>query len=152
MPPIEIDPNPVTLGTRLFGACLATAADCAIAPFPTIVLLAIEGGVGVFWFGYLVGVILTISCAGPFALPILLLLAAFGVNVRFVHVALGTVVVLPAALMFEGGALLLEPFILSIALGGALGGYVGWSVREWVEGSDGRAWDELLLSNPASHG
>ena len=88
--------------------------------------------------------------AGPFALPVLLLMAARDMRGILAHVVLGATVTLPAMAVFSlvMPRELDAPLVGAILAGGALGGFAASAARDATEA----LWtdpDRHALSNPA---
>ena len=130
------------LHARLIAVPLAFAVAAVVAVLPTAALDELASVIGGPPAGpgdalLLVPLLAVHTCifAGPFALPVLLALAAWNRNGVALHVVLGTLSTLPAmgafALVFPGG---LGPSIVgSILAGGALGGLAAQIARGAAE-------------------
>ena len=134
------EPHSITpFWIRMLAVPAAFATACLVAPLPTMALPSLEpnvfsdGGPGVLLalplFALFTGIF-----AGPFALPIILVLAARNVRSVGAHVGLGALASVPAMFLFsalmEG---LSAPIAGAIVGGGALGGLTVSAVRENVE-------------------
>ena len=147
--PPRSDPG-TPLWARLLAVPLAFGVACIVAPLPTMTLPAITGdafgsgsGTGAaILFTLPIFAIFTAIFSGPFALPIILVLAVRNVRSVGVHVGLGVLASVPAMILFalsmEG---LTASVIGAILGGGALGGLTVSATREnverWLGGSSG---------------
>ena len=147
--PDRLTRAPVPLGARLLAAPAAFVVACALSPLPVLALWAASGGVdpgshgATLWGPAALGVLLFLPVllflvglfAGPFALPVLVLMAALDLRGLPAHVALGMAVTLPAMAAFSLAVpdALNGPVAGAILAGGALGGFAASAARDFVE-------------------
>lgn len=128
----EADYDPAPLHVRLLAAVPATAAACAAAPLPAMAWIGVQFGPAMPAMHYPAMVLLTLAFAGPFALAIMLALAAADLRSVSLHVGLGAFAVLLASVMF-GSWFAANDLLGVLMAGGALGGLVAIRVREAIE-------------------
>ena len=135
--------RPAPLPARLLAVPPALVAACLVAPLPTLALPSL-GPVAAWTGGGDPAVLLRLPLfaiftglfAGPFALPVLVVMAVRNARSVGANVLAGSLVTLPAMGAFELlFGLLTGPVVGAILGGGALGGLVASAVRDRIEGA-----------------